>query len=396
MAIIIKTPRQVAQEYLDNLKAARPEINTDQTDTDWWIRSRVIGGVVSGVYADLNRVSNDAFPQSARREAIDKHLTVYFGSGLRSATAAVGSLSVTGTMGTVIPANTIFIHETTTNQYASTENIILAGATGEVPVQSINTGQDQNLLTSTALVFQSPIVNITNAAIVLTPGLTDGADDESTQAGANRVLSRIRAPARGGTEADYQNWAIAADNSVVSATVNRHIYGLGTIQLVITAGTNDIDDAIDNDLPIVVVPSAPLKEIVREYVEALNPICDVVYVDAPSEIAIDVTVECTFDSGDKDTIVPDAGATITQGDLVVREVKRALYKTPIGGSVVNGVAAVRVIDIETQIDLNLSSLDGIKYQIVGDRKVTISGGTPNLTIATDEIAVPGTITIGAL
>lgn len=398
MASIIKTPSQVAQEYLDNLKNARPELNTFQTDSDWWIRSRAIGGVISGVYADLNRVSNDAFPQSARREAINNHLNIYFGAGLHAANPGVGNLSVTGTSGAIIPLNTVFVEPITGNQYVCTQATNIApSATGQVPVQSILSGQNQNLIEATTLNFQTPIFGIMSTAIALSPGITDASDEESTQSGANRVLERIREPARGGTETDYKNWAKEAEASVVSVNINRHAYGLGTIQVVITAGTNDIDNAIDNDLPISIIPSDALREIVRNYIERLNPINDVTYVDGPTSVAVDVTVLCAFNQGDKDTVVAEANCT--QGHLVEREVKRALYKIPIGGRDVNGVKSIRASDLEEQIDQNLSSstlITGLKYQIVGDRQVTLAGGTPNLTILASQVVIPGTITIGSL
>ena len=393
MATIIKTPKQVAQEYLDNLKVLRPEVNTDQEDSDWWIRSRIVGGVVSGVHADLNRVSNDCFPQSARREAVDSHLQVYFGSGLRVAQPAVGYIAVTGTSGTTVAANTQFVHAATSNVYVATASVVI-GVTGAIPVQSVATGQNQNLITGAALIVSSPPAGLNSSAVVLTPGLTDGSNDETTQDGANRVLARIRNPSRGGTEADYQNWAVVADTSVLSAKINRHIYGLGTVQVIISAGTNDIDAAIDSGLPVTTQPSTELKETVRVYVEAMNPINDVVYVDGPTEVPINVTCKVAFYSGDKDSIVPDVG--VTQGELVVREIQRAIYKTPVGGRVINGVAALRAGDIEEQIDYNLSTSPytlGLKYQIVGDRQVTVSGGTPNVTLLSNQVAIPNIITI---
>jgi uncharacterized phage protein gp47/JayE len=394
MSIVIKTPRQAAQEYLDWLKGLRPEVNTDQTDSDWWIRSRVVGGVAAGIYADLNRVSNDAFPQSARREAIDKHLQVWFGTGLRDATYANGNLGITGTIGATVIANTQFIHTPTAKVYVATETVVLDAVTGTVAVQSVNRGQDQNLLPDTELVLSTPIAGVNSTALAISPGVTDGRNEESTQEGAERVLARIRNPTRGGTEADYQVWALSADSRVISVRINRFVYGLGTVQAVISAGTSDIDQAIDNDESIVVQPSEALKTAVLEYVDQLNPITDVLYVDGPVEKTFDVNASVAFMSGDKDTIVPDA--SVSQGKLVEREIIRALYKTPIGGRDVNGVSAVRAADIEEQIDFNLSASPytvGVRYQIVGDRQIEIVGGTPNGTLASNEVAVPGTITI---
>lgn len=397
MGITIKTPKQCAQEYLENLKALRPEVNIDQQDSDWWIRAQVVGGVVAGVYADLNRVSNDAFPQSARREAIDKHLQVWFGSGLRPATNSLGSIAVTGAVSGVVLANAQFIHESTGKLFVATESVTLTSTTGEIPIQSVGTGQDQNLLENTSLLFSSPPVGFLPTAVVLYPGIAGGRDPESTSEGANRVLARIRNPSRGGTEIDYQNWALAADVRVTSAYVNRYAYGLGTVQIILSAGTTNIDDAIDNDEAIVVQPSADLKEIVRTYVEGYNPITDVAYVDGPTEVAINVTVKVAFASGTAATII--SGTTITQGQAVTREVKRAIYKTPVGGRVINGVRAMRAADIEEMIDYNLGSQSialGLKYQIVADRQVTLAGGSPNVSLSVGQVAIPGTITVEAI
>ena len=399
MGINIKTPSQVAQEYLDNLKVLRPEVNTAQTDSEWWVRSRVIGGLLSGVYADINRVSNDAFPQSARRESVDKHLQVQFGSGLRQPTSAIGFALVSATAsGAVVAVNTQFVHELSGQSYGVTETITLSAVTGNIPIRSFGTGQVQNLVTGTTLKILGGPVGLSTTATVIDPGLTDARDAETTQDGALRVLQKIRNPSRGGTSTDYVNWAVAADARVLSCVVNRFPYGLGSVGLVISAGTNDIDAAIDADLPVIVTPSSELKEIVRQYVEALNPICDLVYVDGPTETSINVTAKIAFTSGTKDTVVTGTGGK-TQGQLVIREIRRAIYKTPIGGREINGVKALRISDIEEQIDAKLSSSPytvGTAWQFVGDRQVTASGGTPNVSMDVGDVAVPGTITIEVL
>ena len=394
MAITIKTPRQVAQEYLDNLKALRPEVNINQTDSDWWIRSRVVGGLLAGAYGDLNRVSNDAFPQTARREAVDKHLQTWFGAGLRAAQPAEGSVTVIGTIGSTIPSGTQLTHAETGNLYSTNTTASLSSTAGDFPVTSIASGADQNLITGTPLAFSSPPAGITTAATVAAPGILDGRDEETTSAGAERVLTRIRNPSRGGTAADYAIWALAADVSVVSAAVNRHAYGLGTVQVIITAGTSDIDAAIDAGDPVVIAPSPATKAAVLAYIEGMNPICDVAYVDGATEVAIDLTATITWITGDHDTVV--SGTTETQGELLIKEISRALYKMPIGGRDVAGVKEIRASEIEGAIDYYLGGGQygvGLKYQIVGDRAIALSGGTPNVTIAATEAATPGTITI---
>lgn len=396
MSIVIKTPKQVAQEYLDNLKVLKPEINIDQEDSDWWIRAQVVGGVVAGVYADLNRISNDTFPQSARREAVDKHLQTYFGSGLREAQPAQGNVAVTTAASGTITSGTRFTHTSTGNVYLATSNSSVTGTSGTVSVISIIAGQNQNLLTGTSLEITSPPTGFLSTATVLSPGITEGTNVETTQQGANRVLNYIRASRQGGTSDDYLVWTYASDSSITQVKINggsSSPYGLGTVQIVISAGTNDIDTAIDNDLAISWSPTDALREQVRLYVEALNPICDVAYVDAPTQLLVDLTVHVAFVSGNQNTIVT---GSLTQDALLIREIKRAIYKTPIGGRNVNGVYELRASDIEDMVTLNLAATtfnSGLKYQIVGDKQINLTGGGPNIAMTSTQIAIPNTITI---
>jgi uncharacterized phage protein gp47/JayE len=354
MAIEFKTPDQVADEYLLNLKSLKPEVNTDQQDSDWWIRSRVVGGVASGIYQDQRKISDDAFPQSARREAIERHLITYFNTGFRAATQSQGDVKVDGTSGSTVAAGTEFIHEPTNNAYQATETVILDAATGLVPVQSVSTGQAQNLLEGTTLKLSAPPVGINNSAVVFGGNIGDGRNEESNEEGAQRVLDRIRQPARGGTEFDYKLWATEASASVSSVSVRRYIQGLGTVGVYFTAGTTDIDQAIDNDQAIVRIPSDELVEEVALYIDALNPLTDCLHVLKPSEIAQDVEVHVTYKNGlNGNTIL--TGQTLTLNELVQREVKRVLYKLPIGGRVIGASGYILASEIEENIDLKLSA-----------------------------------------
>jgi uncharacterized phage protein gp47/JayE len=398
VAITVKTPSQVAQEYLENLKTRRPEVNIDQTDSDWWVRSRVVGGVVAGVYADLSRVSDDAFPQNARREALEQHLITYFNSGFRQAQLAVGLVGVTGNIGAVISVGTQFVHVPTGNTYAATGTFTLTETAQAIPVISSVAGQGQNLLTDAPLLLSSPPANVAAGALVLTPGITDGRDEETTAEAASRVLARIRQRVRGGTEEDYRQWALEADASVTSANIERFQYGLGTVGIIVSSGTTDIDAAVDTGQSVNVIPSDALLERVRVYVEALNPLTDYIVVQKPATAAIDVTVNVRFESGSGATPIPSLG--ITQEEAVRREVQRAIYKTPVGGRKLGPSGYVLSSEIEETIDYNLSNgfiTQGLKAQIVRDRQVEdLSASGPNRLITLREVAIPGNITINVL
>lgn len=400
MAIEFKTPDEIADEYLTHLKGLKPEVDTSRTDSDWWIRSRVVGGLVSGLYADQRKIADDAFPQSARREALEKHLDLYFGSGFRQATQSVGTLAVTGTVGSTVPQFTEFTYEPNGNTYQADETVTLttvitgSTASGEVVVTSVSSGQAQNLLAGAALKLSSPPAGIQPDALALT-NLSDGRDLESNSEAAQRVLDRVRFPVAGGTVTDYKQWAVEADASVIEANIIRYIYGPGTVGVVFTAGTTDIDQALNNGEAIVRIPSDALVEEVATYIDAKNPLTDCLTVLKPELISIDVDVRVRFVDGDLSTV--PAGQTLTQEELVQREVKRAIYKTPPGGRRFGATGFVVLSEIEEVIDAGLSAApytEGEFVQILLDRQVMdLSASGPNRTLLDTELAEPGTITV---
>lgn len=396
MAVDYKTPEEVAAQYLLHLKTLKPEINTDQTDSDWWVRSRVVGGVVAGIYADQTKIANDAFPQSARREALERHLNTYFDEGFTPATQSVGTVRMTGATGSSVAAGVQLIYDPNGNVYTVDSAVAFGTATSvEASVTSVNAGQDQNLLEGAELSIPAAPAGVDPTATVFAGNLSDGRDIETNEQASARILAQIRTPLAGGKVSDYVRFALDADNSVVSANVIRFPFGFGTVGVVITAGTTDIDTALDNGDPVVLIPSAALVATVQEYIESVNPITDCATVLAAASVPVNVTVSVRYQTGDNDTIL--SGQTLTQEELVVREVKRAIYKTPPGGRQLGGSGFIVCSEIEEVIDLNLSATpytEGNKAQILLDRQVEdLSATGANLLILGTQIGVPGTITV---
>lgn len=401
MAIVFKSPEDWAKQYRIYLKGLKPDVNTDQTDSDWWIRSKVVGGVLSGISQDQRKIADDAFPQSARTEALERHLDLYFGSGFLEAQQSEGTVGVTGTVGTVINSGLEFTYSPNGNTYQASSGLTLSTvisgitASGIVPVISVNSGQNQNLLEGAQLVIASPPVGLSSLAKVINGDLADGKNAETNAEAAARILNRIQKPPAGGTANDYQTWATEADASVVDSNIIRWIYGPGTVGVVITAGTTDIDEAIDNGDPVVRIPSNALVEQVQDYIDAKKPLTDCAYVQKPTVVTLDVTVRVRFFDGGLLSI--PAGQTLTQEQMVIREVKRAIYKTPPGGRQLGGSGFMVASEIEEVIDSNLSAApytEGEIVQILTDRQVDdLSASGANLLILPDQIVEPGSINV---
>src|ERR1019366_6963413 len=156
----IKTPSQVAAEFLTQLGALKPAIDISLTDSDWYIKGQVLGGVMAGLYSDQDSVSNDAFPQSARISPLLSHFQNYFAAPNNALTPAQQpgwNIAVTGTAGvTIIPIGMQATYAPNGNVYQSVSGFTIPASSCLVPMQSIQTGQIQNLLSGAQLTVQSP------------------------------------------------------------------------------------------------------------------------------------------------------------------------------------------------------------------------------------------------
>lgn len=117
---------------------------------------------------------------------------------------------------------------------------------------------------------------------------------------------------------------------------------------------------------------------------------------APNEIPVDVTVKARFVSGDASTVL--SGQTLSQGELVAREIERSLYKLPSGGRQLGSPATGFVLasELEEAIDVALSNTTYIEgtLPILVDRQVEdLSATGPNLYILNNQLPKPGTITV---
>lgn len=399
MATTILTPSQIADNYLTVLKALKPDVDISRQDSDWWIRSRVVGGIVAGVYADQRLIANDAFPDRAREDAVLRFLNLYFNGGYTPATQSIGNAVVTGIPGAVIPQSLQLIYTPNGNAYQTLETIVLPSVTGTsttglVPLQSVLAGQAQNLLPYAQLVIASPPSGIAPGVTVDLNGLADARDQETVSEARARIVKRIQQPISVGRISDYEQYSIAADPSVTSASVVRYPFGLGTVAVYITSGTTNIDEAVDSGQPISVIPSDALIAKVQAFLDINSPVTDCVSVIKPSTISQNVTVNVRYASGNGSTIL--SGQTLTQDELVQREVKRAIYKTPVGGTQIGGSGFVVASVIEQTIDVALSneSVETGSIPILLDRQVLpLSSSGFNRGVLANEVPTPGTITV---
>lgn len=401
------TPSQLAAQYLQILKGIKPSLNINDNNSDFVIRGKAFTGFASGLYGENQKVNNDTFVSTARPEALALHGLDYNIQRLPATQAESPQGRITGTNGTVItPGQLTFLYAPTNVLYTNTTGGTIGAGVLDLVIQAQVAGQIGNIKAPDDLQVVSPPSGV-DPSMSLVQDMADGTDVESIDSYRARILSRLQSPPAGGNETDYPNFAFAADPSVRSAFIRRFGRGLGTVDVYITTGTTDVDTAVTQGLAIIRIPSGPTIAAVQTYYNEHVPLTDCAAVYAPTELAVDATMNVdlaqglTLSSVPADPVYNPLNLTVQQ--LIVREVGRVLYKYPVGGRVIPGNPGGYIVasDIEEGLDVWLSAVKdpvtGLyigKLPILADRQIQpLDSPNYNLAINQNELAAPGTITV---
>lgn len=109
-----------------------------------------------------------------------------------------------------VPADRVFVSDSTKQLYKTTEEATASGGSATLSLISIEAGADYTLAVDDTLTIQVPLVGCENTATV-TDVLTDGLDKEDTSTYRRRIQNEIRTVGGGGNNADYRTWAEAVD-----------------------------------------------------------------------------------------------------------------------------------------------------------------------------------------
>lgn len=172
-----------------------------------------------------------------------------------AATPAVGSVTFTGTNGTVIPAGTRVMTESVggeSGQVYSTDAVatITSGTTVTVPVTAEAAGSAGNVDAGAVTLLVAGVPGITGITNALP--LAGGSDTESDSELRARLLVHVKNPSAGGNRADYVRWA-------------NEVEGVGAVSVVPTrdgAGTVSVAVLDESMLPA----SETLVNAVQDYI----------------------------------------------------------------------------------------------------------------------------------
>ncbi len=322
------------------------------SDSDNYIRASGFASAVEGLYQYQQWGVRQQFADSADSVYLEHHCAMR-GMGRKPAVVATGTLRVTGTSGSVMPAQTSFTVGAVEYVTTTAATVPVGGAI-DVLAEALIAGVAGNQSENSAATLTSAPAGINTAAILLTMG--SGADGESDASLLGRYLDLLRQPPRGGSEADWKRWA-----EEVPGVQKAYVYplrsGLGTVDVCITSSSG--------------VPSAQLIQAVIDHIDPLRPVDMAAYnIVAPTPQNVPVSAQVTLANG----------YALVSVTAVINTVLATYF-----ANLAPGESAIR-----SRIESLISEVDGVL-----DRTVSLPTGNVTPTVNASQIgwAVLGAVSV---
>lgn len=290
-------------------------------------------------------------------DALAKRIYERTGLERKGATKAVGSVSLTGT-GTINKGDLIETQAGT--QFAVTETKTIT-TTGSVKIEAVIAGSSGMVPANTITLFPVTLSGFT--AVTNPLPTSDGFDAESDEDYLQRYYDYIRTPATSGNKAHYKSWAKSI-SGVGDAKVIPTWKGINTVKVIL----------IDSDKK---PASAAIVKAVQAYIDpnangdgsGEAPIGATCTVVAATGVKINLVV----------TIVLASGYTVAQAETEIAD-KITQYLEDI--AFVESIVSYAKIGALILDAASVADYSGL----------TINGGTANITIPNESVAILGTVT----
>jgi uncharacterized phage protein gp47/JayE len=309
--------------------------------------ARVVAGAAHMLHGHLEYLSRQVFPDQSD-DAFLVRQAALFGLSKNPAAFAAGTVTVTGTNGTLVPAGTLLLRGDG-SEYSTDADVTIASGTAAPAVTASLAGAAGTLVVGEAVSFESPIAGV-NATATVATSTQDGSDEETVADLRTRLLERLRQPPQGGAATDYVAWAKEVAG-VTRAWVYPGELGAGTVTVRFTRD----DDAAS------IIPDAGEIAAVQAHIDEVRPVTAAVTVVAPVAVALDPEIGIT----------PDTAETRA---AVEAELQDLLRRTAEPGGTI----------LLSQIEVAVGIAEGVE-------NFYINLPPADVTLATGQIAVLGTI-----
>ena len=222
--------REVRQQVRDDITAALSGAASFVSNSVLRVMSDAQAGLARLILMYLDWLALQLMPDTAETEWLDRHGDIWLvnadgTTGRKDPTFARGTVTFTGTAGTVVPIATLL---TGPIDYETTEEIVIGAGPSESAVRALSPGTVGNLVPGETLSVQTPMIGVDNSAVVVQ--LSGGTNTETDEELRERILERIQKPPMGGDADDYVAWAKAIP-AVTRAWCAPLEMGMGTVTL---------------------------------------------------------------------------------------------------------------------------------------------------------------------
>jgi uncharacterized phage protein gp47/JayE len=282
------TLREVRSLVRDSIHGSLPGSDATIANSVLRVMSDSQGALCFLTLEYIDWLSLQLLPDTAETEWLDRHGNIWLvnsdgTTGRKQATLAVGSVTATGTAGSIVPAGAL-IGGTGSSALATYQVTVQAtigsGATA-VELTALNAGTVGNMTQGDTLSFLVPPPGVDGGVTVVS--LDGGVDTETDNQLRARILQRIQQPPMGGAESDYEAWALAVPG-VTRAWAFPNEMGPGTVTVRFL-----MDDLRSSDNGW---PQPNDITAVADYIDKMRPVtvkdC---YVVAPIKQFIDITIK---------------------------------------------------------------------------------------------------------
>lgn len=225
-------------------------------------------------------------------------------------------------------------------------------------------GIDGNADAGTTLILDVSLPGIDASGVMLEPA-TGGADIETQESFRARMLLAYQNPPQGGSDTDYEQWALAVPG-VTRCWPKRRLMGAGTVGVYIMCDGND---ETNHGFPVGTDGISQLDDWgaqkatgdqgrVADYIYPRAPVTALVYVCSPVPKTVDFEISGITHVGSSitaaiaaaiDNVFFEGGTPVGGGRIFLSDLNRA-----IGG--IEGTAGFILVSPSTNIDLGVGEL----------------------------------------
>ena len=290
------------RERIDaDIRARMPDAAPELRRTLIGILAAAEAASVHGLYGYQAWIARQLLVDTAEAEMLDRHGSIW-GVVRKAATAATGTITLTGLDGSVIPAGTL-LQRADGAQFGSDTEVTIAAGTASAAITALEAGTAGNTPAAAQFSLISPVTGVDGTDTADAAGLTGGTDTEPDADYRGRIMDRIREAPHGGNANDYVTWALEVAG-VTRAWCYPQELGPGTVT---------VRFVVDNDAAGPIPDAGQVAEL-QAYIDSVRPVTADVTVVAPIAVAIDPEIQLT-----PATAAVQAAVQTELADMLARE-----------------------------------------------------------------------------